>query len=199
MALIFDGNSPVLRVLRALRGKNRLCDLRGSGPADVLETADAGDPDVEPFGTQALALDLKASPEAAQTAAGRNHAMARHTGIPAFPHYRSDGSGGARRAGELSYIAVGGDAPRWNAPHDGDHPPLEFSCHGEPLPTNHHPAYRPMTSLTRNAAPPRLLSSNAADTPFGSCPSASGTVVHWNSPPTPNQRVTRSSAPPSRW
>ena len=108
------------------------------GQRTCWKAADAGDPDVEPFGTQALALDLQASPEAAQTAAGCNHAMARYTGIPALPHHRSDGAGGARRAGELSDVAVGGDAPRWNAPHDGNHPPLEFRCHGEPLTTHHH-------------------------------------------------------------
>ena len=57
---------------------------------------------------------------------------------------------------------------------------------------------RPMTTLTRNTAPPRSSSPKAAAAPDGSV-KASGTLIQPASPAMPSHRPARHSAPPSSW
>ena len=62
---------------------------------------------------------------AAEASAGTDHPVARHTGRPACPHDRADGSPGSRAASHRRDIAVGGDPATRNPSHHMEHPGFE--------------------------------------------------------------------------
>ncbi len=62
---------------------------------------------------------------AAEASAGTDHPVTRHTGRPARPHDRADGSPGSRPASHRRDIAVGGDPATRNPSHHVAHLGLE--------------------------------------------------------------------------
>ena len=87
--------------------------------------------DIQPFGTEELALDLKITAVAAETAAGGNDAVAGNARVAAVAHHGADGACGARRPSELGDVAVRRH-PAGRNPADRRQDPMPEFASGQP-------------------------------------------------------------------
>ena len=95
--------------------------LGSATPAHSVELADTPPGHDDAFRSKQRPLEHLTSAVSADSAAGRNHAMARHVGPSAVPHDVANRTPGARPPGKQRDVAVGGDAAGWDAADDREH------------------------------------------------------------------------------
>ena len=110
---------------RAGIGSVRLC-CRPATPAHSVELADTLPGHGDAFRNKQRPLEHLTSTVSADSAAGPNHAMARHVGLSAVPHDVANRAPRARPPGEQRDVTVSGDPARWDAADDREHASAEI-------------------------------------------------------------------------